>query len=1373
MAKFLTGPALQAVIDECAERLLEDPELKSAMEELDKGISKLLADIKEAERDELRIIEESRAMSNNTQACQSVASTNDRLSSPQNDPDDVIFIGKVAGNTVKTPRRQARPELVKDMKVLAKRKKDDLWYDATILELLSHQLSQKVKVKFDGKGSRGILSRKHIALKNEPRWDQLPVGSRIIAKYENDADVSMKQCLYAGIIAETPLPYNRQQFLVFFDDGFAQYMDSDKIFNVYEASRFVWEDVHEDSREFIKEYLEKYPERPMVRVSEGQVLKTEWKGSWWKTRVLKVQGSLVNMLFLVDDRTEWIYRGSPRLEPLHRELMAAEASRQAGKVIRGTSHTFLKRNAPVVEYINVETPTLVNPEERSKQTARKSSKNRKLYRQKYQQGEGDQQRKEVEPSKPVLHSGKQGQKRDLGSANSIHAGDATVECIIDSDPEIVDHKNKPVSNLQPKEDKSAASRSQPTLDDSSSDNNVSSKISKKLPNYAYKTHVCCYLCVVQVVGQVVDLKDENPLRWPQIVGWQRELSGKRGSGKKTVFYRTPCMKRLRNLDEVNTYLMQTCIDYLFIDNFTFDPFVYTIPRSAGRSSLWCKEAKVVIKDISNGKEMVPVMLVNEIDNERPDKSYNYITYRKCNKAVINTDTNFLVCCDCTDNCKDKSKCACQQLTIESTRASHDGKVDPNAGYHYRRLEEQLPTGIFECNSKCGCAKSCYNRVAQNGLRVRLQVFKTEKRGWGLRCIDDIPAGMFICTYAGNLWTEEEADDVGRKFGDEYFAELDYIEVVEKNKEGYESDVQSSEGYETESSESSCNSDADFQVYDSAGSSPYRTPSADEISLDEGYAATHTKSGTKIVLRRKSASNGTQSTKESWSVVESPGKILQRATSLPCSTDQPEDSAKQNPKNLAKSSIESDCIIIISSDEEDVVPPAANEKVVVGDVKTTTCDDKNDTKDVVKIENVSKEDVKVAKEIDKVKDKGHVSEEDKPGTTTSNKDLKMETDLSSDADHSVDMNTSRLSNLDSDDQQNLENALTAMFTGHTDDEGEALVIPKEKLDKIRFIRESSPELNTIGGINYGYNVSPRPVLDNKAIIAYRERRRKKRLKLGETEDDKATSGNNEGTNEDASKGPLTLKPNDSFKPPTSEENISSQPITESLKSNQPVTDSLEVRQTITEDQQTNEESISTDQPVKVETPDEAMDVPAPESSIEIKDVMSMAVDSEASSSDSEDEKESMESCDASKTRKIRTAKKSTHTRLALTKSPSIASQEMANISLKKEEIKADEEKPTFPRSRSLFGEEERCYVMDAKREGNLGRYFNHSCVPNLFVQNVFVDTHDLRFPWLAFFAGQNIRAGSELTWDYGYEVGSVANKTLYCYCSSVDCRGRLL
>ncbi|CAK9302098.1 unnamed protein product [Gordionus sp. m RMFG-2023] len=83
-----------------------------------------------------------------------------------------------------------------------------------------------------------------------------------------------------------------------------------------------------------------------------------------------------------------------------------------------------------------------------------------------------------------------------------------------------------------------------------------------------------------------------------------------------------------------------------------------------------------------------------------------------------------------------------------------------------------------------------------------------------------------------------------------------------------------------------------------------------------------------------------------------------------------------------------------------------------------------------------------------------------------------------------------------------------------------------------------------------------------------------------------------------------------------------------------------------------------------------------------------------------------------------------------------------------------------------------YVLDAKRRGNVGRFYSHSCEPNMFVQNVFVDTHNLCFPWIAFFASTNIKAYEELTWDYGYQVNSTG-KMIICKCGSENCRGRLL
>jgi SET domain-containing protein len=62
---------------------------------------------------------------------------------------------------------------------------------------------------------------------------------------------------------------------------------------------------------------------------------------------------------------------------------------------------------------------------------------------------------------------------------------------------------------------------------------------------------------------------------------------------------------------------------------------------------------------------------------------------------------------------------------------------------------------------------------------------------------------------------------------------------------------------------------------------------------------------------------------------------------------------------------------------------------------------------------------------------------------------------------------------------------------------------------------------------------------------------------------------------------------------------------------------------------------------------------------------------------------------------------------------------------------------------------------------------------MFVQHVFIDTHDLRFPTLSFFAAHAIKAGEELTWDYGYEVGLSATKFLFCQCGAECCQGRIL
>ncbi|KAH6944429.1 hypothetical protein HPB50_003083 [Hyalomma asiaticum] len=133
------------------------------------------------------------------------------------------------------------------------------------------------------------------------------------------------------------------------------------------------------------------------------------------------------------------------------------------------------------------------------------------------------------------------------------------------------------------------------------------------------------------------------------------------------------------------------------------------------------------------------------------------------------------------------KCSCQQLTVESTDALTTDR-NPDAGYHYRRFQEPLITGVYECNSQCRCSRRCYNRVVQNGVLARLQIFKTVKCGRGIQSLDDLSQGSFVCVYSGQLRNEQADNEDGNQYGVPYLAELDHIEVVEKQKEGYESDV---------------------------------------------------------------------------------------------------------------------------------------------------------------------------------------------------------------------------------------------------------------------------------------------------------------------------------------------------------------------------------------------------------------------------------------------------------------------------------------------------------------------------------------------------------------------------------------------------------
>ncbi|KAI3867379.1 hypothetical protein MKX03_036506 [Papaver bracteatum] len=64
------------------------------------------------------------------------------------------------------------------------------------------------------------------------------------------------------------------------------------------------------------------------------------------------------------------------------------------------------------------------------------------------------------------------------------------------------------------------------------------------------------------------------------------------------------------------------------------------------------------------------------------------------------------------------------------------------------LKEIYP--VYESNSMCGCDKICRNRISQNGVKVKLEVFKTEKMGWEVRAGEAISYGIFECETVSTL-----------------------------------------------------------------------------------------------------------------------------------------------------------------------------------------------------------------------------------------------------------------------------------------------------------------------------------------------------------------------------------------------------------------------------------------------------------------------------------------------------------------------------------------------------------------------------------------------------------------------------------------------
>ncbi|CAN4099738.1 unnamed protein product [Withania somnifera] len=192
-------------------------------------------------------------------------------------------------------------------------------------------------------------------------------------------------------------------------------------------------------------------------------------------------------------------------------------------------------------------------------------------------------------------------------------------------------------------------------------------------------------------------------------------------------------------------------------------FMFKLVRISGQPELAWKEVKsskkskvrhgVCVHNITDGNEALLISAVNTIDGEKPP-TFNYI------KKMIYPDwfqPSPFKGCDCVGRCSDSKKCSCA--------VKNGGEIPYNRN---GAIVEVKPL-VYECGPHCKCPPSCYNRVCQHGIKVPLEIFKTNSRGWGVRALTSIPSGTFICEYVGELLEDKEAEQ--RIGSDEYLFDI--------------------------------------------------------------------------------------------------------------------------------------------------------------------------------------------------------------------------------------------------------------------------------------------------------------------------------------------------------------------------------------------------------------------------------------------------------------------------------------------------------------------------------------------------------------------------------------------------------------------------
>jgi [histone H3]-lysine9 N-trimethyltransferase EHMT len=151
-------------------------------------------------------------------------------------------------------------------------------------------------------------------------------------------------------------------------------------------------------------------------------------------------------------------------------------------------------------------------------------------------------------------------------------------------------------------------------------------------------------------------------------------------------------------------------------------------------------------DISMGRETLPVALYNDVDDDQDPLLFEYLTRPIFPTSAVQgkfAEGGGGGGCDCAEICSIGCNCA--------------GRNGGEFAYNKTGTLLRGKPLVYECGPYCRCPPSCPNRVSQKGLQHRLEVFRSRETGWGVRSLDLIKAGTFICEFSGIVLTHQQSE----------------------------------------------------------------------------------------------------------------------------------------------------------------------------------------------------------------------------------------------------------------------------------------------------------------------------------------------------------------------------------------------------------------------------------------------------------------------------------------------------------------------------------------------------------------------------------------------------------------------------------------